>query len=84
MDGITPTIEQAVRTEKVGDKIVPVLIWPDGSRIHLMPCAIEGQDPAKQLRHWLGAWCAHTVFAKHKQVPGPPDPPRPEKRREWA
>lgn len=48
-----------VRSEQVGDKIVPVLIWPDGTWIHLMPHRIDGgQDPSDTLRRWIDAWLA--------------------------
>lgn len=61
---MTANISQAVRSEQVGDKIVPVLTFPSGTWIHLMPHKIEdGQDPADVLRRWLDAW----VNAPQKQ-----------------
>lgn len=49
-----------VRTEQVGDKTIPVLVWPNGSHIHLMPWKIDGgQDPAEQLQRWVEAWLDH-------------------------
>lgn len=49
-----------VRTAQVGDKTIPVLVWPNGSHIHLMPWKIDGgQDPAKQLQRWVEAWLDH-------------------------
>jgi hypothetical protein len=51
-----------IRTERIGDKTVPVLIWPDGSWIHLMAHDIDGgQKPAEQLERWLKAWLANGV-----------------------
>lgn len=48
----------ALKTDRVGEKEVPVLIWPDGAELHLMPHKLGPgyQDPAAALRSWLFAW----------------------------
>jgi hypothetical protein len=58
-----------IRTERIGDKTVPVLIWPDGSWIHLMAHDIDGgQKPAEQLERWLKAWRASPAPASVAQI----------------
>jgi len=51
-NSVEPVTEYAV-----GEKIIPLLHWPDRSSIHLMGHKIEGgQDPVAQLKSWLDAW----------------------------
>ncbi len=53
--------EKVVCHATVGLRQVPVLVWPDGTRLHLTPYVIEGgQDPVHQLREWLCAWIEAT------------------------
>lgn len=48
----------AITSDVVGDKQVPLLNFPDGSRIHLAPWRMSdgGQDPVAVLQRWLLAW----------------------------
>lgn len=53
----------AVTLDVVGDKQVPLLHFPDGSRIHLAPWKMpdNGQDPTEVLNRWLLAWMRVTT-----------------------
>lgn len=57
-DVITEIAEAAVLPSNIGDKEIPLLIYPDRSQIHLMPWSSgEGyQRPHKELSDWLKAW----------------------------
>lgn len=51
----------AITSDVVNGKEVPLLYFPDGSRIHLAPWKISGggQDPTVVLMRWLRDWCNH-------------------------
>lgn len=53
----------AITFDVVGDKQVPLLHFPDGSRIHLAPWKMPdgGQDPTVVLMRWLRDWCNHVA-----------------------
>lgn len=55
------SLRDAVTFDLVNGKEVPVLIFPDRTRIHLAPYTIPdgGQDPTNTLQRWLIAWCRH-------------------------
>ena len=51
----------AITFDVVHGKEVPLLYFPDGTRIHLAPYKIpdNGQDPTVVLMRWLRDWCNH-------------------------
>jgi hypothetical protein len=49
---------KAVTEADIGAKTIPLLHFPDGSFIHLMPEKLPDgyQNPVHVLRQWLSAW----------------------------